>query len=95
MRCEPKLTVGNEIVRALPRPSSSETLRDCAGPSIGNTGSLLSGGSVLLTTLARSLLKSTAVSERFGFATNGRSIFRFDSLFTTITGGALVVELGG
>jgi hypothetical protein len=27
-RCDPKLTVGNEIVRELPRPSSTETFSD-------------------------------------------------------------------
>jgi hypothetical protein len=36
-RCDPKLTEGTEIVRELPLPSSSETLRDCNDAPMGNT----------------------------------------------------------
>jgi hypothetical protein len=36
-RCDPKLTLGTEIVRELPRPSSIETFTDCGEPSIGKS----------------------------------------------------------
>jgi hypothetical protein len=64
-RCEPKLTGGKEIIRAFPRPSSSETLTDCNDASIGNTVSLFSAGRAFEITFARWLLKSATANALF------------------------------
>src|SRR5688572_5555735 len=87
-RCDPKLTVGNEIVRALPRPSSSETLTDCNDASMGNTAVVSKAGRVFVTKLARSLLKSIAVTCRFGFGASERSTLRRGGAVWTATVGA-------
>lgn len=66
IRCEPNLTVGTEIVRAFPCPSSSETLSDCSDASIGKTP-LAPAGSNPVKTSARWLLKSTVTIGRLYF----------------------------
>src|SRR6185503_1544463 len=47
-RRDPKLTVGTEIVRDEPRPSSSDTLNDGCETSMGNVWSMLTTGAGVL-----------------------------------------------
>jgi hypothetical protein len=60
--------VGTEMIRAFPRPSSSETLSDCNDASIGNA---VEAATLPLITSARSLLKSTVATVRLFFAVAG------------------------
>jgi hypothetical protein len=71
------------MVRALPRPSSSENLSDCNDASIGKT---VEAATLPLMTSARWLLKSTATAGRLTFAIvcAGRSFFTLCDLFSGI-----------
>src|SRR5215217_3499004 len=55
--------VGTEMVRAFPRPSSSDTLNGSKDASIGNAADVPTA-SIPLITSARSLLKSAATNGR-------------------------------
>ena len=62
-RCEPKLIVGTEIVRALPWPSSIETLNDCNEAS---TGKIAACRCESENSVAPSLARSRTAIGRFG-----------------------------
>jgi hypothetical protein len=83
-RCEPKLIVGTEIVRALPLPSSIETFNDCNEASIGKMADCRCESDI---TDAPSLARSIDASDGFGLAKRSPLFLRGTSVEATTTDG--------
>ena len=84
--CDPNVIVGTEMVRALPSPSSSETVNDSSEVSIGKIGDCRCE---LEITGARSLAKSAAMRRGRAFDVVGRSLLGRRGPLSDATAGAL------